>query len=475
MKNSVKRIRWHQPGLAPRLFALKEQSTVLSDLATDAQLETLLRVGIPIPDDVMTAREHATGLLKLAAEVEHALMAQYLYTATSVVNGAGAQEDYQKKLFNIAVQEMGHLATVQNLLLMLAGPDALHLQRDPYRRKLSEKNPIPFVLEPVSRAVLAIDVAAEMPAKIPPALQTKVDHLVQIAKHAAHVELHRVGAIYAMLKWIFLPEEKARQWIDLSGLVPLPANPHLGDQDLRPSSEITKFEARPDEWPAAVENFILETPHNCADAVAAIDKITAQGEGFEDTEHSHFISFIELFDAFESAKLTGKALATSPTLGGGHGGDQGQEISHQYTRRWGAVFSLQYSLLILTIYHALRTPRMEDGTPGLRAGLVDLALRAMKRIIRSISDVCASLPMRDGSADLAGPPYDLDPAVLEVFGADELPARHLHLLDDLVNQYKAIEKDPEFASHPAHSTALANLRSYDKRRRDLFTPQPPNV
>lgn len=38
----------------------------------------------------------------------------------------------------------------------------------------------------------------------------------------------------------------------------------------------------------------------------------------------------------------------------------------------------------------------------------------MRRVIGPISEIITTLPLRnDGSADLAGPPYDLDPAVLE--------------------------------------------------------------
>jgi hypothetical protein len=445
-------------------------SITTEETASNVQLEILRRVGIPFVKEIKTAPKLAVELLKLAAEVEHALMVQYLYSASSVVNAAGVQEDYHRKLLNVAKQEMGHLATVQNLLLLLGGPAAIHLQRDPYRDKLSKKNPLPFVLEPASRAALAKDVVAEMPAPIPRELRSKVAELVKLANEAAGVEVNRVGTIYATLKWMFLPAGD-RQW-DLAP--PLPKDP-ITDQDLRPSSEVTAFEAKPEEWQPDVDGFILETPHTCKEAVAAIDKIAAQGEGFENPAGSHFGTFLELVDALDASKFTAKALATSPTLGGGNGGEGGQEIASQYTRHWGSVFSLQYSMLVLTIYHALRTQHSQDGTPGLRPSLVDLVKLGMKKIIRPVSGVCASLPMRDGSPELAGPPYDLDPAVLRISDETELATRHLRLLDDLAVQYVAIEKSPEFRSHPTHKNELDNLRSFDKRRRDLLTPHPPNL
>jgi hypothetical protein len=468
MESSSNRIRWHKPEPSQRyqVLAVAPLTSVEAELH-DVQLQALLHVGVPIVEGITTAREFAIELLKLAAEVEHALMVQYLYSANSILNSVPGQENYQKKLLNVAIQEMGHLATVQNLLLLLDGPASLHMQRDHYRRKVSEKNPMPFVLEPVSRTVLAKNVAVEMPAIIPAELRPKVNTLVEIAERDAGVELHRVGAIYATLKWIFLPAHEARHWIDLAMLAPLPANPHLTDSDLRPMTEVAAFEARADEWSATMENFILETPHSCADVVVAIDKIAAQGEGFGEALDSHFVTFLGFVDAFDAGKFAAKALPMSPTLGGEDGGERGQEILNRYTRAWAKVFNLQYSLMVLTIYHALRTSRDSDVT--LRHALVDLAMRGMRRTVDSLSDVLVSLPIRDGSVDPAGPPYELDPKVLDVSDDRKIVERHIELLDSLKSQYEMIENYPEFASHPTHRNELVNLRNYDKRRRDLFT------
>lgn len=485
MQRRPPRIRWHTPPPAAWRRALELRSPGPGVVADDAEavapeapptlaapsLEALMRAGIPIADGVADARELAIELLKLAAEVEHALMALYLYTASSVVNADDADQDYRRLLQNVAIQEMGHLATAQNLLLLLGGSDAVHMQRDVYRRA-SELNPIPFVLEPVSRVALAKGVAAEMPASVPPDLEDKVAALVKIATEDAHVVLHRVGAIYATIRWMFLPAAVARRWIDLPSIAPMPPNPHLTDADLVPRAEIEAFEASPEEWPSTLEDFILETPHTCAEAVVAIDRITEQGEGFGTQAHSHFMAFLQLTDAFDAGRFTALPLARSPTLVPYQGGEEGQVIASRYTKLWGAVFSLQYSLLVLTIFHVLRTRRAADGTPGLRPGLVDLALRGMKRIIPALTTLCGTLPLRDDGPALAGPPFDLDPAVLDVASESELLARHLTLLDDLAQRYSAIEHDPDFPAHPGHPVTLTNLRNFDQRRRDLLSTPP---
>lgn len=44
----------------------------------------LSRTGVPSVAGAQTGKEMAIGLLKLAAEIEHALMVQYLFAATSL-------------------------------------------------------------------------------------------------------------------------------------------------------------------------------------------------------------------------------------------------------------------------------------------------------------------------------------------------------------------------------------------------------
>src|SRR6185369_3016867 len=92
---------------------------------------------------------------------------------------------------------------------------------------------------------------------------------------------------------------------------------------------------------------------------------------------SHFTEFMEIVKAFEEGNVSVIPMAKSPTLDG----TKGQRITHPYTRLWGEVFKSQYNLLVLSIYHALVTPRPDDGSQGLRAALAATALRGMRRVI----------------------------------------------------------------------------------------------
>lgn len=437
---------------------------------SDSEREVLSQVGVPVPAKVTTPRDYAIFLLQVVAEVEHALMAQYLYVAASIDPALDkSPESYIAKVMRVAIQEMGHLATIQNLLLLTGGPAAIHLQRDVLRTK-SDLNAIPFVLEPLGPAAVAKFVVAEMPADIPATKVDQVSRLLALAKADSGTVPHRVGAIYAVLRWLFLPPDEANIWLDLTTLVDLPADFHVADGELTPAAEMDSLEARVDEWEASAFGIILSTPRSCAEAVAAIDLVSSQGEGWNPQGDTHFAEFLELADAVDAGLPPNlvRPIAKSPTLDPGTGGELHVLIEDSYTAAWGKVFSIQYSLVILSIYHALVTPRSTDGTSGLREGLVELAIRGMRRILDPVSTVLVALPLRTGETDLAGPPYDLDPSFVEATDADGLRARHLDALDVLDALYQSIENDKEFPVHPPHNGVVATLRSFDRRRRNLF-------
>jgi hypothetical protein len=478
-----RRIRWHKPSAEFSTLSLDRvesaragarPSIVTLSPERRHRLSLLAKVGVPLVEGVVSAKQYALDLLMLAAEVEHALMVQYLYAANSIIIEDGAEENYHRKIVNVAIQEMGHFATVQNLLLLVGGPDAVYVHRDVHRGQ-SDKDPIPFVLEPLTLTVLAKYVAAEMPAEPPAALAAQVEKLVDLAQQDAGVAPHRVGAIYTVLEWLFMDKEDAVRLMNLTAFFPeLDGFGHLTDADLQPADQFEPYQAFKEEWGGADwPTLLVEPARSRKEAVQSIILIAEQGEGLEGSLDSHFHEFIEMVDAFESGKIKTKAIAISPDLGTGHGGERPTPITSAFTRLWGHVLSLQYTLIVLSVQHAIRTPRGTPDDPGLRQKIADLAMRGMRRIIESISNILTALPIADGEAQLAGPPFDLDPADLDVSNASALPARHLELLDRLATLYGEIEQAPGFGNDPAYRIAIANLRNFDRQRRRLFEVPPP--
>lgn len=64
---------------------------------------------IEFPELPATPLEKAVTLLRVASQIEHALMVQYLYASYSFA-------PIQRTIANVAIEEMSHLMTVQNLL-----------------------------------------------------------------------------------------------------------------------------------------------------------------------------------------------------------------------------------------------------------------------------------------------------------------------------------------------------------------------
>ncbi|MGB3277742.1 MAG: ferritin-like domain-containing protein [Pseudorhodobacter sp.] len=104
-------------------------------------------------------------LLREAAEIEHALMLQYLFAAFSL------REDYHElaghgavtsdNLLGVAIQEMQHLSAVNQLLVALGSCPHLDRQDFPYEPDIY---PFAFQLESMSRASLAKFVFCEAPS-----------------------------------------------------------------------------------------------------------------------------------------------------------------------------------------------------------------------------------------------------------------------------------------------------------------------
>ena len=123
-------------------------------------------VGGTIPAEFDNAYLELVRLLHDAAEVEHALMLQYLYGTFSLkptpalagVRGepvAGASS-----LFGVAIQEMEHLHTVNELLVRLGAAPNLARQDFPYE---PDVYPFELSLEPLSLRSLAKYTYAEAP------------------------------------------------------------------------------------------------------------------------------------------------------------------------------------------------------------------------------------------------------------------------------------------------------------------------
>ena len=130
-----------------------------------------------------TPAEEAMVLLEAAAEIEQQLMVQYLYSYFSLRPEA---PPLWKKLKTVFKEEMGHLLTVQNLLLL--AKNTPHLAR--MSGVAEPDQPFPLRLEPFGTSSLAKYVAAESPdPKMTPLPQD-----LQMQAAPAFAEATRLGS-----------------------------------------------------------------------------------------------------------------------------------------------------------------------------------------------------------------------------------------------------------------------------------------
>lgn len=151
-----------------------------------------------------TPIEKARLLLHTAAEVEHALLVQYLYAGYSLKSPADpeltseqqqAVAAWRESLVGIAIEEMGHLMTVQNLLLFTRQPLNFEREDFPPRKQLY---PFAMHLEPLTQLSLAKYVVAEAPVRA-----TRIDDIIAQATGAVGMTVQRVAVLYGLLGVVF--------------------------------------------------------------------------------------------------------------------------------------------------------------------------------------------------------------------------------------------------------------------------------
>lgn len=403
--------------------------------------------GQPSPVETMGAveprlapRDEAVFLLHTAAEIEHALLVQYLYAAYSLggdhipAEHVQTVQGWRRQIAAIAVQEMFHLASMQNLIWLLGGPLNLDREDFPFR---SQFYPFHFRLEPLTLDSLAKYVTAEMPE-----IQDPPEDLREIIERATQATggmmVNRVGALFLAIQQAF---------------------ERLSENDIRPET-VDSFQATHDEWHDGGDR-ILENVRTLAEAGSLLTRIAVQGECGSWSGTSHFLKFREIYRQLKNIPglVPSRAVPTNPNTA--HDpfpkedaeSEQGR-ITHPEARRWAQLGDLRYRMLLAYLTHALHLDRSDkDGT--WRKRLVEWTFLAMRDLqpsggLRSIAAHLATLPQHDppqtlpdGRPRVAGLPFELPYSLA-------LPPRdrdrwlmHLDLLSASETLLKQMETNPQ--------------------------------
>jgi hypothetical protein len=359
--------------------------------------------------------EEAAFLLQIASEVEHAFLLQYLYAAYSLDVGAGSEPAKAVSSFvQLARQEMGHFVTVQNLLRAIKQP--LYLDREDFPRH-PELYPFPAALEPVT----SLSVAKYVTAEAPPDDQTPAPDKDAAARAKAEADqhlgpIHRVGAIYAVIYWLFQSGDQPEgPWLlDPTTIAKLATSYgtgfHIRDTDFAAPDLFSRFAATADEWQADDSIFVDPTDPR-ASALIAIHKISAQGEGpdSDPSVKSHFEVLVGMYrdslPVFPAGAV--RDIPTNPYVmpDGSTPSSDPTEISEPQTRAWASLLSARYRILLLDIFTTLSLDRASTPEAALRSTVVDWAVNSeMLDFIRQIARLLVTKP-RTSNPAAAGPKF----------------------------------------------------------------------
>lgn len=358
--------------------------------------DALAEIGVPTTG--LTPEEELIDLLENAAEIEHGLMIQYLYSLYSskdqIISGA---------LLNIAIEEMGHFVTVQNLLLACG-----HL---PYLGHSDWNNPnlfqpFPFKLEPISRGSLAKYSVAEMPDpnSIDKTQYPDLEEILNEADSSAGVVVdgNRVGLLYAKIYWLLRANDEV---LDLPSLEPwtgFPVEEFASDPDLAGRHVADGFlvdmslqNATPEHWKGNHTSVIVEVITNRSDALNAIAKISEQGEGFGDTSQSHFDKFVKAWRLAENSSDLAINVPSNPWYGTSIEGGGDDEITTEIGVLFAKIGDLTYELTLLTTALYMLLPKEADSSKRNLAAKA--AILTMRDCLKSAAKALSTIPLNDSS------------------------------------------------------------------------------
>jgi Ferritin-like len=367
--------------------------------------EEQLRVEIPDLREFPGPRDKARILLETAAEVEHALVVEYLYAAFSLKSSQevsdpaqqSALQDWFDVLRLIARQEMGHLMTAQNLLLAIGLRPNLEREDFPPRKDLY---PFKLHLEPLSQRSLAKYVAAEAPQD-----PTGIDDIIELATESAGTTVHRVGTIYGLLGVVFSTEQSVTaggSGSDPWGMVlrrlaaaahqQSPASSwHLGDDAIDPQT--LAFQGHTEHWSGG--DVTIHLIGDRAAALEAIRDVAEQGEGPTDSgKASHFDRYRRMYRGGDGIPPFPPADAAWTPTHAVPKNPRPDAIDEPRTRRWAQLADLRYALLLGFIEHHLLTSDADD-----RANLAGWAFAEMFGL-RRLAEKLVTLPQGSGVAAL---------------------------------------------------------------------------
>jgi hypothetical protein len=379
-------------------FDLSEQGRLANVLATRAS-----RATTPERPFVIEHREELIYMLCLAAELEHAIMCQYLFAAFSLKQGtdegiSAAQlesiERWRKSISHVATQEMLHLALVQNLLASIGA--APHLSR-PNLPPPPGRYPATVVLTllPFGQEALRHFMYLERPE----GLDLDDSEGLRVLESAAPAMVH--GDIVPQLQEFATIGHLYRSIED--GLRSLATQ--YGEERLFCGPVNAQATAAHFGWDQLI------AVNNLQSALTAIDTIIEQGEGLRgEWRPAHFGQFVSILDELQAfVSADSEFRPARPVLAANvRAHERGLSVplvTDRFSAQCVDLFNVGYEVLLLALQRYFA--HVEETDAQLSA-LSQVTLGLMFEVIKPLGQLITQLPVgADHPGMTAGPSFEL--------------------------------------------------------------------
>src|SRR5262250_2237442 len=352
---------------------------------------------------VIEHREALIYMLCEAAELEHGIMCQYLFAAFSMKEhaGEGLTDDqaasvrrWRNQISNIAVQEMLHLALVQNLLSAIGA--APHLSRPNFPQPASHYPAgVTLTLLRFGEAALRHFMFLERPEgmalhdapglaafnRAAPAMQA--GDIVPRGQDFATVG-HLYRSIEAGIE--HLAQKYGERWLFVGPPRAQATQQYFG-------------------WPELV------AVTDVASAKRAIGEILEQGEGPRgEWRDAHFGQFVNILDEYQQLRAASPGFdPVRPVMAANVRQHERKAdhpvISDPLTARVTDLFNVGYEILLQIFERFFAHTEESDGQLQV---LADATIALMVRVIKPLGDLITTLPVGPAHPGLtAGPSFEL--------------------------------------------------------------------
>ncbi len=368
--------------------------------------EVIATRGGQAPPEAPFVIEHREALIYIlcqAAELEHGIMAQYLFAAFSLKQSAAegltdaeaaAVQRWRRQIMHIAAQEMLHLALVQNLLSAIGA--APHLSR-------------PNFPQPASHYPAGVHLA------LLPFGEQALRHFMFLERHEG-MALHDAEGMAAF--------NRAEPLVQAGDIVPRGQDfatvGHLyrsieagiarladkyGEDWLFVGPPRAQATAKHFNWPELV------AVTDVASAQRAIDEILEQGEGPRGAwQNAHFGQFVAILDEFEQLRQVNRAFdPVRPVIAANVRPSERDPgcllVTDPAAKRVMDLFNVCYEILLLAFQRFFAHTEESDAQLAV---LADATVALMIQVIKPLGDLVTTLPAGpEYPGRTAGPSFEL--------------------------------------------------------------------